>query len=73
MPRVIYEMDGVSADGYIVGPDGKFDWSEPDKVSTDFITSIRAPSSAAFRSFHEITELTWNSSGRARLARASHI
>ena len=25
MPRVIYEMGGVSADGYIVGPDGKSD------------------------------------------------
>ena len=23
MPRVIYEMGGVSADGYIVGPDRK--------------------------------------------------
>ena len=30
MPKVIYEM-GVSADGYIVGPDGRFDWSEPDE------------------------------------------
>jgi dihydrofolate reductase len=27
---VIYAMGGVSADGYIVGPDGKFDWSVPD-------------------------------------------
>jgi dihydrofolate reductase len=30
MPKVIYEMGGVSADGYIVGPDGRFDWSIPD-------------------------------------------
>jgi dihydrofolate reductase len=30
MPKVIYAMGGVSADGYIVGPDGKFDWSVPD-------------------------------------------
>ena len=30
MSNVIYEMGGVSADGYIVGPDGKFDWSVPD-------------------------------------------
>ncbi len=30
MPKVIYEM-GVSADGYVVGPDGKFDWSTPDE------------------------------------------
>jgi dihydrofolate reductase len=31
MGKVIYEMAGVSADGYIVGPDGKFDWSRPDE------------------------------------------
>jgi dihydrofolate reductase len=31
MPDVIYAMGGVSADGYIVGPDGKFDWSTPDE------------------------------------------
>ena len=28
MPSVIYSMGGVSADGYIVGPDGKFDWAD---------------------------------------------
>ena len=31
VPKVIYEMGGVSADGYIVGPDGKSDWSMPDE------------------------------------------
>jgi dihydrofolate reductase len=31
MPEVIYTMGGVSADGYIVGPDGRFDWSMPDE------------------------------------------
>jgi dihydrofolate reductase len=31
MSKVIYEMGGVSADGYVVGPDGKFDWSVPDE------------------------------------------
>ena len=31
MPKVIYSTGGVSADGYIVGPDGKFDWSVPDE------------------------------------------
>ena len=31
MPRVIYQMGGVSADGYVVGPDGRFDWSRPDE------------------------------------------
>src|SRR6478736_2055698 len=30
MPNVIYEMGGVSVDGYIAGPDGKFDWAAPD-------------------------------------------
>lgn len=30
MPKVIYKMGGASADGYIVGPDGKFDFSAPD-------------------------------------------
>lgn len=30
MPSVIYEMS-VSADGYIVGPDGTFDWAMPDE------------------------------------------
>jgi dihydrofolate reductase len=31
MAKVIYAMGGVSADGYIVGPDGRFDWSMPDE------------------------------------------
>ena len=31
MPKVIYKMGGVSADGYIVGPDGRFDWTAPDE------------------------------------------
>ncbi len=30
MPEVIYKIGGVSADGYVVGPDGKFDWTVPD-------------------------------------------
>ena len=30
MPKVIYEM-GISADGYIAGPDGQFDWATPDE------------------------------------------
>src|SRR3712207_3453178 len=29
MPKAIYEMS-ASADGYVVGPDGKFDWAMPD-------------------------------------------
>src|ERR671917_276327 len=31
MPKVIYSMGGVSADGYVAGPDGKFDWAMPDE------------------------------------------
>lgn len=31
MPNVICQMGGVSADGYIAGPDGRFDWSMPDE------------------------------------------
>ena len=31
MPKVICEMGGVSADGHIVGPDGKSDWSVADE------------------------------------------
>jgi dihydrofolate reductase len=30
MRKLTYSM-GVSLDGYIVGPDGKFDWSTPDE------------------------------------------
>lgn len=30
MRNVTYSM-GMSADGYIVGPDGRFDWTEPDE------------------------------------------
>src|SRR5436189_6350131 len=30
MRRVTYSM-GVSLDGYIVGPDGEFDWTVPDE------------------------------------------
>ena len=36
MPKVIYEMGGVSADGHIVGPDGKSDWSA-DKDPSDIV------------------------------------
>jgi dihydrofolate reductase len=41
MRRVTYSM-GVSLDGYIVGPDGKFDWTVPDKeVFRFWIDDIR--------------------------------
>ncbi|AWI31455.1 dihydrofolate reductase family protein [Streptomyces tirandamycinicus] len=37
MRSVTYSM-GVSLDGYIVGPDGGFDWTEPDKEVFRFWT-----------------------------------
>lgn len=41
MRRVTYAMN-VSLDGYIVGPDGGFDWSEPDEeVFRFWIDEIR--------------------------------
>jgi dihydrofolate reductase len=41
MRDVTYSM-GVSADGYVVGPDGRFDWSEPDEgVFQHFMDELR--------------------------------
>lgn len=37
MRRVTYSM-GVSLDGYIVGPDGEFGWTEPDEEVYGFVT-----------------------------------
>ena len=37
MRSVTYSM-GVSLDGYIVGPDGNFGWSEPDEELFHFVT-----------------------------------
>jgi dihydrofolate reductase len=37
MRSVTYSM-GVSLDGYIVGPDGGFDWTAPDDELFDFVT-----------------------------------
>jgi dihydrofolate reductase len=37
MRSVIFSM-GVSLDGFIVGPDGAFDWTEPDEEVFDFVT-----------------------------------
>jgi len=37
MRNVTYSM-GVSLDGYIVGPDGTFDWSAPDDELFSFVT-----------------------------------
>ena len=40
MRSVTYSM-GVSLDGYIVGPDGDFDWTMPDEVFRFWIDEIR--------------------------------
>ena len=40
MRSVTYSM-GVSLDGYIVGPDGTFDWGLPDEVFRFWIDEIR--------------------------------
>ncbi|HEY2279665.1 MAG TPA: dihydrofolate reductase family protein [Streptosporangiaceae bacterium] len=37
MRKVTYSM-GVSLDGYIVGPDGGFDWTAPDEEIFSFVT-----------------------------------
>jgi dihydrofolate reductase len=37
MRSVIYSM-GVSLDGYIIGPDGSFDWTAPDQELFRFVT-----------------------------------
>jgi|SRR5579872_4146227 len=37
---LIYAMGGVSADGYIVGPDGRFDWATPDDEIFRFHTEL---------------------------------
>jgi dihydrofolate reductase len=37
MRSVTYSMN-MSLDGYIVGPDGRFDWSEPDEEVFRFVT-----------------------------------
>ena len=37
MRSVTYSM-GVSLDGFIVGPDGEFDWTEPDEEVFGFVT-----------------------------------
>ena len=41
MRSVIYSM-GISLDGYIVGPDGGFDWSDPDpELFRSFLDELR--------------------------------
>ena len=42
MAKLIY-MVNASLDGYIEGPDGKFDWSEPDEEVHAFINDLARP------------------------------
>lgn len=37
MRKVTYSL-GMSLDGYIIGPDGRFDWSAPDPEEFSFAT-----------------------------------
>jgi dihydrofolate reductase len=37
MRNVTYSM-GISLDGYVVGPDGEFDWTAPDEEIFSFVT-----------------------------------
>jgi hypothetical protein len=45
MRGVTYSM-GVPLDGYIVGPDGGFDWTTPDEEVFRFATDASAPESS---------------------------
>ncbi|GAA0300971.1 dihydrofolate reductase family protein [Streptomyces polychromogenes] len=64
MRRVTYSM-GVSLDGYIVGPDGRFDWTEPDEELFRFVTDeIRGVGVHLMgRRLYE-TMLYWETAGR---------
>jgi dihydrofolate reductase len=67
MRRVTYSM-GVSFDGYIVGPDGKFDWTVPDEeVFRFWIDEIRGVGVHLLgRKLYE-TMLYWETVDRASL------
>jgi hypothetical protein len=45
VPRVIYEMGGVSPDGHVVGPDGK---SDPSDIVREFALIWQAPPKVVF-------------------------
>jgi dihydrofolate reductase len=65
MSSVIYSM-GVSLDGYIVGPDGGFDWTPPDQEVFRFVTD-QTQELAAYvmgRRLYE-TMLYWETTDRA--------
>jgi hypothetical protein len=49
MRSVTYSMN-VSLDGYIVGPDGDFNWTAPDEEVFRFVTDERRAGGATSRS-----------------------
>ena len=67
MRSVTYSM-GISLDGYIVGPDGRFDWTTPDaEVFRFWIDEIRAVSVHLLgRKLYE-TMLYWDTVDQASL------
>ena len=72
MRRVTYSM-GASLDGYIVGPDGGFDWTAPDKdVFRFWIDEIREVGVHLLgRKLYE-TMLYWDTVDQATLDDAEH-
>jgi dihydrofolate reductase len=73
MRRVTYSMN-VSLDGYIVGPDGGFDWSEPDEdVFRFWIDEIRGVGVHLLgRRLYE-TMLYWETADRDRTLDAAEL
>lgn len=68
MRKVTYEMS-ASLDGYVVGPDGTFDWGAPDdEVFTFFMDQLRAVDVHVLgRNLHEAM-LYWQTVDRAELS-----
>jgi dihydrofolate reductase len=73
MRSVTYSM-GVSLDGYIVGPDGDFGWTEPDAEVFSFVTDeIREVGVHLLgRKLYE-TMLYWETAGQDRSLSAAEL
>jgi dihydrofolate reductase len=73
VPNVTYSM-GVSLDGYIVGPDGRFDWTAPDAdVFRAHIDEIRGVGVHLLgRRLYE-TMLYWETAGQDRSLDAAEL
>lgn len=72
--RNVTSSMGVSLDGYIVGPDGRFDWTEPDEdVFRHWIDDIRAVDVHLLgRRLYE-TMLYWETADQDRSLDASEL